>query len=85
MPRGYPERKRGWWGALDRTQNCIEVEKFLREYFDLHGYAPSYAEIAKGTGIRSKSTVKAVLDDLMDRGRIVRDHKVARSIRLVKK
>jgi SOS-response transcriptional repressor LexA len=85
MPRGYPERKRGWWGARDRTQNCIEVERFLRGYIKSRGYAPSLQEICDHTGIRSKSTAKDVLDDLERRGRIKRDFNVARSIRMVGK
>lgn len=78
------DRRSPWWSPADRTQACTEVERFLRAFFGQHGYAPSYQQICNGTGIRSKSTVQAVLNDLQRQGRLTRDRKVARSIRMVK-
>lgn len=81
---GGDRRSQRWW-ASDRAQACIEVEKFLRWFLATHGYSPSYQQICDGTGIRSKSTVQSVLNDLERRGRLTRDENVARSIRMVKK
>ena len=81
---GGDRRSQRWW-ATDRQQTCIEVEKFLAAFISVNGYSPSYQQICDGTGIRSKSTVQSVLDDLKRQGRITRDHGVARSIRMVKK
>lgn len=33
--------------------NQEKVMKFINEYIDAHGYAPSYSEISAGTGIKT--------------------------------
>jgi SOS-response transcriptional repressor LexA len=52
-----------------------QAERYIRQYFALHGYAPSVREIAAhlGDGVNSRSTslVKDVLRRLRERKRIV--------------
>lgn len=64
------------------TQKQTDVYNFLvRELSG--GLPPTVREICKATGIRSTSTVHAVLEALEDRGYITRDPHNSRAIRIV--
>ena len=41
---------------------------FIASYIEEHGYAPSYAEIAEGVGLKSKSSVHGHVKQLMEDG-----------------
>jgi SOS-response transcriptional repressor LexA len=56
---------------------------FIRSYMLREGIAPSYSEMAAGTGLRSKSRVSRIVDALVERGAIVRLPNRARAITLV--
>ncbi len=58
-------------------------EKLLQFILDFHkdnGYSPSIREIAKGMGVSSPSTVKAMLDRLESQGVLNKSSGLARSI-----
>ena len=54
---------------------------FIKKFWQDNGYAPSYEEMKEGLGMKSKSSVAAVIDRLEERGFIVRVPNLARSIR----
>lgn len=57
-----------------------EVLNFIRAYHAERGFAPSFAEIAEGVGLGSKSGVSRIVDGLVERGYIGRMAHQARSI-----
>lgn len=67
-------------GLTKRQQECIA---FIRSFRDQHGVMPSYEEIAAGIGIKSRSRIKQVLDDLVERGAVRRLNHRARAIELI--
>lgn len=69
----------GYWPLDDRYR---EVLNFIEEYIDDHGYAPSMRDIVKATDLSSTSSVVYALAVLEQEGRISRDRRVARSIRV---
>jgi repressor LexA len=76
-PSGHP--------TAEARYDSAELLGFLRRYLEDHGYAPSIEDIARGTGMRSKSTVAYHLDRLEAAGRIRRARGVARSLQLTGK
>ncbi len=54
----------------------------IAEHFETAGYSPSTRDLAAATGLAS-STVQFHLDELVRIGRVQRDPKVPRSLRLV--
>lgn len=58
----------------------LKVLSFVDEYIRKHKFSPSYDEISAGTGIKAKSQVKGLLDDLCDLGFIAREGNTARSL-----
>jgi repressor LexA len=63
------------------TERQYRMKAFIEEYFDEHGYAPSYREIMRNVGIPSLSVVRYNLERLQQEGLIERDPRVARGIR----
>jgi len=59
-----------------------EIMKFLEEFIEKNGFAPSIREIARHLGFRSTKSVKVHLDGLADMGLIGREEGIARGIRL---
>jgi SOS-response transcriptional repressor LexA len=57
----------------------------ISTYIDAHGYAPSLGELAWMCGLASKSTALHHVRKLVELGMLVRDTKIARSIRLTKR
>ena len=47
------------------------VLDFVKAYIKLHGVAPSYAVIAKGLGMKSKSNIHRIIHKLVDEGLVV--------------
>jgi SOS-response transcriptional repressor LexA len=56
------------------------VLEFVTKYCAKHGYSPSYQEIAEAVGIASKSGVKRLVDSLVERGRLEKLPRRARSV-----
>lgn len=47
------------------------VLEYVREYIDQHGWAPTFQEIADGTGFHSKSAIDGHLRRLEGEGKLV--------------
>jgi repressor LexA len=58
------------------------IIKYIHEFFEERGYAPTVRDILKGCGISSTAVVQHHLDVLQREGRIHRDPEIFRSIRL---
>ena len=63
------------------TEKQEKVYRFLVEEMS-SGFPPTVREICAATGIKSTSTVHAILNALEEEGYIVRDAKSSRAIRL---
>lgn len=59
-----------------------QVYEFVKGFLERHGYAPAMVEIARGVGLRSKSSVAYHLGVLEDVGLIVRRPRSARAMRI---
>ena len=68
---------------MELTPKQYEVYLFIVKYSKEHGYAPSFQEIADGTGIKSKSAVKRKLDELQRKGKIKYESNTSRAICLL--
>lgn len=64
----------------DRHQLVLD---FIRAYVRLHGVAPSYAVIARGLGLKSKSNIHRVVHILKDEGLLVVKPYKFNSIKLI--
>lgn len=61
-----------------------KIMEFLTEFQDNSGYSPSIREIGDRIGVNSTSLVDFYLDKLSERGDIVREKHISRSIRVMK-
>ena len=64
----------------DRLQ---QTASFLIQFKEEHGFSPTYDEICAGTGVKSKSHARKLVDELVERGLIERDPYKARNIRIL--
>lgn len=64
-------------GKLRREQAVLDA---LHRYQEAHGYAPNFRELAAETGIRSISTISAILDRLEAQGKLRRGRSKSRGI-----
>ena len=67
--------------TLSRRQH--EVLRFIKEYIDANGIAPSYTDMRTGLDIASKGQLFSFISVLEKRGHIVREHGVERGIRVI--
>lgn len=44
------------------------VLDFIKTYFEIKGFAPSYANIAQGIGLKSKSNIHRLVHELKKQG-----------------
>lgn len=58
---------------LARSEKKASILGFIRDYQKEHGYAPSYREIADGTGLKSTSSVHYYIQQLLFEGRLETD------------
>lgn len=65
------------------TKRQAELMKFLREYLDLFGFAPTFQEIAEAIGVSSLATVYEHLNNLELKGYISRRAKEERAISII--
>ncbi len=61
-----------------------KIMEFLTEFQEKSGYSPSIREIGDRIGVNSTSLVDFYLDKLAERGDIVREKHISRSIRVMK-
>ncbi len=65
------------------TKRQLEVLRFIREYIEWHGYAPSLREISTHLGISGPQNARKHIDALEKKGYIKRTAKLARGIELM--
>jgi repressor LexA len=66
------------------TKRQKEVLDYVTQFIELHGYAPSYREIAAYFKYGSVATVAEHIDSLVSKGMLQKGDNEARSIQLVK-
>lgn len=70
--------------AAPLTKRQKEVLDFVSQFIELHGYAPSYREIAAYFKYGSVATVAEHIESLVSKGMLQKSDNEARSIQLVK-
>ena len=50
------------------TERQMEVLHFIEDFIKYRGFSPSYADIARGMNLKSKSNIHRIIHDLKDRG-----------------
>ena len=63
---------------LPRTQRQKEVLDYITRFLAKHGYEPSYSQIARNFGVKSKATIAKHISALEKRGLIRREHEPGR-------
>jgi repressor LexA len=63
---------------LPRTQRQKEVLDYITRFLAKHGYEPSYSQIARNFGVKSKATIAKHISALEKRGLIKREHEPGR-------
>src|SRR6478672_6660209 len=59
---------------LPRTQRQKEILDYITRFLERHGYVPSYAQIARQFGVKSRATSAKHIAALERRGLLVREH-----------
>jgi SOS-response transcriptional repressor LexA len=77
-PPTAPKKK----NSLDPAQSEIILE-FIDDFITLNGYAPSLSEISEACYISTGGLIRH-LDKLEAHGRITREYRKARSIRIIR-
>ncbi len=64
------------------AERCQQVLAYIETYYYKHELIPSHREIGGGTGIKSPSQVKKIIDRLVEDGDLEREPGAARGLRL---
>ncbi len=59
---------------LPRTQRQKEILDYITRFLERHGYIPSYSQIARQFGVKSRATIAKHIAALERRGLLVRQH-----------
>ncbi len=59
---------------LPRTQRQKEILDYITCFLERHGYEPSYAQIARHFGVKSRATIAKHIAALERRGLLMREH-----------
>ena len=59
---------------LPRTQRQKEILDYITRFLKRHGYEPSYAQIARHFGVKSRATIAKHIAALEKRGLLTRQH-----------
>ena len=59
---------------LPRTQRQKEILDYITRFLERHGYEPSYAQIARHFGVKSRATIAKHIAALERRGLLKREH-----------
>jgi len=59
---------------LPRTQRQKEILDYITRFLERHGYEPSYAQIARHFGVKSRATIAKHIAALERRGLLTREH-----------
>lgn len=65
------------------TKRQKEILDYVTQYLEMHGYAPSYREIAEAFKLGSVATVAEHVDTLISKGLLRKNENEARSLQLV--
>jgi len=65
------------------TKRQKEILDYVTQYLEVHGYAPSYREIAEAFKLGSVATVAEHVDTLISKGLLRKNENEARSLQLV--
>lgn len=65
------------------AERIRDLTNYIRGYVDENGYSPTYREMAEALEIRSTSTVKLLVDVMLEEGLITRDRNKTRTLKLV--
>src|SRR5215204_6302009 len=63
-----------WNHMLPRTQRQKEILDYITRFLERHGYIPSYAQIARQFGVKSRATIAKHIAALERRGLLAREH-----------
>lgn len=66
------------------TKRQKEILDYVTQYIEVHGYAPSYREIAENFKLGSVATVAEHVESLVSKGLLAKNDNEARSLQLVK-
>lgn len=66
------------------TKRQKEVLDYITQYIELHGYAPSYREIAEAFSLGSVATVADHVETLVTKGLLRKSDNSARSLQIIK-
>lgn len=69
--------------AVKFTKKQMLILDFIREYTAEHGVSPTYREIMAGLGLSSVSAVAEHIDNLVEKGAIIKTPGVARALEIV--
>lgn len=64
------------------TSRQAEALKFIDQYQSLHECSPSFEELREALGLAAKSGVHRIIEQLVDRGRLIRMPGRARSLQI---
>jgi len=59
---------------LPRTQRQKEILDYITRFLERHGHEPSYAQIARHFGVKSRATIAKHIAALERRGLLMREH-----------
>jgi len=59
---------------LPRTQRQKEILDYITQFLERHGYEPSYTQIARHFGVKSRATIAKHIAALERRGLLMREH-----------
>ena len=59
---------------LPRTQRQKDILDYITRFSERHGYEPSYAQIARHFGVKSRATIAKHIAALERRGLLMRKH-----------
>ena len=68
---------------LPRTQRQKEILDYITRFLERHGYVPSYTQIARQFGVKSRATIAKHIAALERRGLLTREHAAIRFFRKV--
>lgn len=60
-----------------------KVYVFIYAFTADYGYSPTYAQIAKGVGLKAKSHIKYILDEMKEEGRVTFEPGSPRTVRVL--
>jgi repressor LexA len=64
------------------TRKQAELRTYIKNYIDDNGYSPSFEEMMKGVGLKSKSGIHRLVEGLVKQGKIKRVKFTRRSVEL---